>query len=181
MSWKTGSRSSKRSRGQHARTSRPIGDVSHSRIPSVRDSRRTATRSSRPLRRRLQWRMAAPRRLRRPRGVLPSRSPISGQKPAARIRGSSLRQGRVHTFAARNRPVRTLIQGAGYARLLPPQTAPCVPERTTAEECMAEATFCLDQADRAGDLRSKALCLGVAALWQELAKLSARLQAQGTA
>ncbi len=45
---------------------------------------------------------------------------------------------------------------------------------------MAEAAFCLDQADHAGDVRTKALCLGVAALWHELATLTARLQAQGT-
>jgi hypothetical protein len=52
---------------------------------------------------------------------------------------------------------------------------------TTAEECMAEAAFCLDAADRAGNMRTKAFCLGVAGLWHELAILSAHLQAQGSA
>ena len=49
------------------------------------------------------------------------------------------------------------------------------------EECMAEAIFCLDRADRCRTKQAKALCLGIEALWQELATFAARLDAQGVA
>ena len=63
-----------------------------------------------------------------------------------------------------------------------PQTKFGDPEtRISAEECMAEAIFCLDQASRCDNARAQALCLGLAALWRELAMLAARLDAQGTA
>lgn len=52
---------------------------------------------------------------------------------------------------------------------------------TTTVECLSEVAFCLGQADRSDNVETRALCLGVAALWQELALLLAREEAQGTA
>jgi hypothetical protein len=51
----------------------------------------------------------------------------------------------------------------------------------TSEDCMTEAAYCLDEADRSDNTEAKALCLGVAALWHELAMLRARLDPAGTA
>ena len=52
---------------------------------------------------------------------------------------------------------------------------------TTMEQCLIEAAYCLGEADRSDSPEARALCLGVAGLWFELAGFKARLGAAGTA
>jgi hypothetical protein len=68
--------------------------------------------------------------------------------------------------------IRTNISSLSVAGSMP---------RATAEECMSEASYCLDQADLSNSVRARALCLGVAAIWLEVADLAARLDDAGKA
>jgi hypothetical protein len=54
-------------------------------------------------------------------------------------------------------------------------------ETPTVEQCMAESAFCLEQAWRSPGAEETALCLAVASVWAEVAKLRARLESQGFA
>jgi hypothetical protein len=76
--------------------------------------------------------------------------------------------------------VRIVVPHLAVASALAPRPDARAP-RLTSEECMAEAAFCLDQAGHSDGERTKALCLGLAALWHELAATIARLEARGTA
>lgn len=54
-------------------------------------------------------------------------------------------------------------------------------EMPTAEQCVAESAFCLEQAWRSPGAEETALCLAVASVWAEVAKLRARLDSEGSA